>query len=164
VLFTGSSNLTIDAKSRLAIPAKYRGQWDPVRDGAAWYCLPWPTGHLRLYTEGRFHAMAQRGNDSLTLNEDEARLESDLFGFAERIEPDSAGRILLPKQLMDFVKLAPERDVTIVGARSRLEVHDRGAWEASAAARFAALPDLIARLDKSRPQNLNPGTDAGSSR
>lgn len=148
MLFTGSSNLTIDAKSRLAIPAKYRAQWDAVRDGAAWFCLPWPTGHLRLYTEGRFNALAQQGKDSLTLNEDEAQLESDLFGFAERIEPDSAGRITLPKPLMDFVKLGPERDVVIVGARSRLEVHDRAAWEASAAQRFAALPDLIKRLQK----------------
>jgi MraZ protein len=149
VLFTGSSNHIIDAKSRLAIPAKYRGQWDPVRDGAAWFCLPWPTGHLRLYTEGRFSALAQQqGHDSLVLDEDQAQLESDLFGFAERLEPDTAGRITLPKPLLDFVKLAPERDVVVVGARSRLEVHDRAAWEASAAKRFSALPDLIKRLQK----------------
>jgi len=148
VLFTGSSKLTIDAKRRLAIPASYRRHWDPVRDGAAWYCLPWPTGHLRLYTEGRFNVLAQQGKDSLTLAEDEAQLESDLFGFAERLEPDSAGRILLSEPHLAFVKLGTERDVVIVGARSRLEVHDRAAWEASAAQRFAALPDLIKRLHK----------------
>ncbi len=40
--FTGYSEHTIDAKQRLAIPAKYRAQWDDKRDGTAWYGVPWP--------------------------------------------------------------------------------------------------------------------------
>ena len=33
MLFTGTSEHTLDAKLRLAIPAKYRNQWNPERDG-----------------------------------------------------------------------------------------------------------------------------------
>jgi len=54
VLFTGHSLNSIDAKHRLSIPAKVRAQWKEERDGAAWYCVPWPGGILRLYTEAAF--------------------------------------------------------------------------------------------------------------
>jgi MraZ protein len=141
LLFTGLSNHAIDAKLRLAIPAKYRNQWDAARDGAAWYCIPWPTGHLRLYTEMRFRDLAERREQTLTPGRDEAELEKVLFGFAERIEMDSAGRIVVPKQHIELAKIGME--VVIVGAGSRLEVHDRPAWEASQNDLFNRLPELI---------------------
>ena len=47
MLFTGHSEHTIDAKLRLAIPAKYRNNLTPERDGLAWFCVPWPGGVLR---------------------------------------------------------------------------------------------------------------------
>ena len=59
MLFTGYSEHSIDSKLRLAIPAKYRNQWDSVRDGNAWFCIPWPSGLLRLYTESQFNRLAE---------------------------------------------------------------------------------------------------------
>jgi len=141
LLFTGLSNHAIDAKLRLAIPAKYRNQWDAARDGAAWYCIPWPTGHLRLYTEARFRDLAERREQTLTPGRNEAELEKVLFGFAERLEMDSAGRISIPRQHLELAKIGTE--VVIVGAGVRLEVHDRAAWEAAKDDLFRKLPDLI---------------------
>ncbi len=141
MLFTGLSNHAIDAKLRLAIPAKYRNQWDAARDGAAWYCIPWPTGHLRLYTETRFRDLAERREQTLTPGRNEAELEKVLFGFAERLEMDSAGRINIPKQHLELAKIGSE--VVIVGAGVRLEVHDRATWEAAKDELFQKLPDLI---------------------
>lgn len=141
MLFTGLSNHAIDAKLRLAIPAKYRNQWDAARDGAAWYCIPWPTGHLRLYTEARFRDLAERREQTLTPGRNEAELEKVLFGFAERLEMDSAGRISIPRQHLELAKIGTE--VVIVGAGVRLEVHDRAAWEAAKDDLFRKLPDLI---------------------
>lgn len=141
MLFTGLSNHAIDAKLRLAIPAKYRNQWDAARDGAAWYCIPWPTGHLRLYTEARFRDLAERREQTLTPGKDEAELEKVLFGFAERLEMDSAGRINVPRQHIDLAKIGTE--VVIVGAGARLEVHDRAKWEGAKDDLFNRLPELI---------------------
>ncbi|MCW5764492.1 MAG: hypothetical protein KIT68_00785 [Phycisphaeraceae bacterium] len=154
VLFTGYSEHQIDPKQRLAIPAKYRNQWDPSRDGGAWYCVPWPDGHLRLYTESTFTELARRGETSLTPGQLEAELESTLFGFAERLEMDSAGRIALPKRHLELTGL--KSDVVVVGARVRLEVRDRAAWQKQSEDRFKQLPGLIAQIEAYRRGHGGP--------
>lgn len=148
MLFTGHAELTIDAKQRLAIPSKYRSQWDTSRDGNAWFCVPWPDGSLRLYTEKRFESLAEQGQHSLTPGQDEAALEAELYGFAERIEMDSAGRITLPKSHLELAGLSS--DVVVLGARNRLEVRDRGRWMQTRDERFAQLPALVARIEAKR--------------
>jgi transcriptional regulator MraZ len=148
VLFTGHSEHTIDAKQRLAIPAKYRSQWKESTEGKAWICVPWPGGVLRLYPEKTFELLADAQAQTLTPASDEADLEADLFGFAERIEMDKTGRISLPRSHLDLVALTT--DVVVVGARNRLEVRDRTKWLASRAERFARLPSLVERIETSR--------------
>lgn len=140
MLFTGTSEHTIDSKQRLAIPAKYRNQWSPERDGAAWFCVPWPGVGLRLYTEFEFKRRAEQMPASLHPDEDAAALDADYFGFAERLETDSAGRISLPREHLELADL--KTDVVIIGARDRLEVRDRDTWNAGKLERFKNLKDL----------------------
>ncbi len=155
MLFTGHSELTIDAKQRLQIPAKYRNAWDEARDGKAWYCVPWPGGILRLYTEACFEGLASRGaaggSPTLTPDQDEADLEADFFSLAERIEPDSAGRIALPRQHLELAGLggsgASGTEVVVIGARNRLEIRERAAWQQTLSQRFARLPSLVAKIE-----------------
>lgn len=146
MLFTGSSEHSIDAKQRLAIPAKYRNQWSPERDGEAWYCFPWATGQLRLYTETTFTRLAQPKDDDARLapDPDLALLKSRLFGLTERLEMDSAGRIQIPKLHMEMIGLKAE--VAVVGAGDHLEIWDRATWSASLKSSFNSLPDLAARV------------------
>jgi len=148
LLCTGFAPATIDAKQRLAIPAKYRNQWETERDGSAWYCVPWPDGVLRLYTEGRFTTLAEQHEHSLTPDEDEADLDAVLFGLAERLEMDSQGRISLPATHLQLTGLGGE--VVVVGARNRLEVRERARWLESQDERFNRLPSLVARIDAKR--------------
>lgn len=148
MLFTGFSEHTIDAKQRLAIPAKYRNQWDPQRDGGAWICVPWPTGHLRLYTEAVFTQLSASDPGSLTPDEVEAGLDSDLFGFAERLEMDGSGRISVPRLHLELTGLGSE--VVVVGAKNRLEVRDRAEWTSSMKERFQRLPELARKMQDRR--------------
>lgn len=148
MLFTGHSEHTIDAKQRLAIPAKYRSQWKESTEGKAWICVPWPGGMLRLYPEKTFEILADSQAQTLTPASDEADLEADLFGFAERIEMDKSGRISLPKSHLDLVGLTSE--VVVIGARNRLEVRDRATWLASRSDRFARLPSLVEKIETRR--------------
>jgi DNA-binding transcriptional regulator/RsmH inhibitor MraZ len=161
VLFTGQSEITIDAKQRLAIPAKFRGgaRSAPARtqntggDGAspesdpqAWYCVPWPVGSLlRLYPEDAFHRLAQSPDDSLIPNQDLADFEASFFGAAERLEQDKSGRVRLPKWHLDLVGMPSE--VIVVGARNRLEIRDRATWLASQGDRFQQLTTLMDRME-----------------
>jgi MraZ protein len=147
--FTGYSEHTIDAKQRLAIPAKYRAQWDEKRDGTAWYGVPWPGGVLRLYTETLFNELAEMmGSKSLAPGRDEASLDAGLFGFSERLEMDKQGRVALPRLALELTGLGSE--VVIVGARNRLEVYDRAGWLATMRERFERLPEIADRLASGR--------------
>lgn len=148
MLFTGHSEHTIDAKQRLAIPAKYRSQWKESTEGRAWFCVPWPGGVLRLYPEKTFESLADAQAQTLTPVSDEADLEADLFGFAERLEMDKTGRISIPKSHLEMVGLSG--DVVVVGARNRLEVRERAPWLASRADRFARLPSLVEKIEATR--------------
>jgi MraZ protein len=148
VLFTGRSEHVIDKKLRLAVPAKYRNQWSIERDGSAWFCIPWPEGRLRLYTQKRFEDLAERGADTLTPSEDMAEFETTFFGSAERLEQDEQGRVVLPKEHLELAKIGSE--VVIVGARTRLEVWDKATWKAGEEARFRRLPTLVERIDSIR--------------
>ncbi len=161
VLFTGYAEATFDAKQRLSIPAKYRrsaataGQEEPQ---AAWYCFPWPERIIRLYPEQTFERLAGGGSPTLFPNEDEAQFDASFFGMVERVEVDSAGRVILPRQIVQIANLGNE--VVIVGARDRLEVRDKAAWLATAPERLAQLPSLLSRIESRKAEaarHFNPG-------
>jgi MraZ protein len=49
-----------------------------------------------------------------------------LVGFAQEVEPDSAGRLLIPPELRDFAKIT--RQVMFVGQGSHFEIWDLEMW------------------------------------
>lgn len=145
MLFTGQAEHAIDAKLRLSLPKKHRAQWDPPTQGESWYCVPWPTGILRLYPSLVFQRLAEQSAETLTPTEDQGELEATLYGLAEMLTVDAQGRIMLPKEHLDMTELG--RAVVVVGVRNRLEVHDLDAWQAERAKRFADLPNLVRKVD-----------------
>jgi MraZ protein len=149
VLFTGSSDHSIDAKLRLAIPAKFRKLSGGEEETGAWYCVP-AEGCLRLYPQKRFEELAEGMESSLIPDSDRAELDAVFFGLAERLEVDGQGRIALPKPHLELVGLQSGGEVAVVGARDRLEVRDRAAWRAGLQERFARLPALVSRIDARR--------------
>ena len=144
MLLTSHYEHTIDAKNRLAIPADVRARWRPEEHGMGWYAVPWTGQLIRLYPEKDFETRARSGFLSLTPDDDESELQATLFGMTKRLEPDAAGRIVIPDQLLQVTGLS--REVVLVGCGDRLEIRDRTAWNQSLAARIEQLPELLARI------------------
>ncbi|MEM7623150.1 MAG: hypothetical protein AAF235_08085 [Planctomycetota bacterium] len=145
LLLTGTSVATIDAKQRLAVPAKMRAQYTPA-DGEkpVWVSVPWPDGPLiRLYPLPVFASLAASQGGTLTPDEDTAALETTLFSLAERLDMDTAGRVRLPKRHLELSSLGS--DVMVAGANNRLEIWTREQWEAEELKRFQQLPSIIRR-------------------
>lgn len=157
MLFTGSYEHRIDAKSRLAIPADIRSRWSPDVDGNAWYAVPWTGGSIRLYTEAMFTERSRRYSSSLTPDPDQAELLTTLFGLAKRLEMDSVGRVRMPEETLALTGLADE--VALVGAGDWLEIRDRSAWRDSMKSRLEALPELMARLERKRSAESGPRSE-----
>ncbi len=149
--FTGQANATIDAQSRLAIPAKFRNRWNPQTEGKTWYCVPWPkTGALRLYTESMYEQLftAGRRNPSLTPDEEQAELDVILHSVTEQVNMDANNRIRLPAWQVQTLAL-PE-DVIVLGAGDRIEIRPREQWEATFTDRLdkmAALASMLAKRE-----------------
>lgn len=145
--FTGQADAVIDAKQRLALPAKFRAKWNPASDGVTWMALPWvPDKTLRIYTERMFEELfrAGRASPSLFASGDEARLEQAVFSATERLEVDQNHRVRVPAWQIE--KLGLPREVVVIGAGDRLEVHPRNRWHGG----FDAMLGEIGRLAERR--------------
>lgn len=144
VIFLGNTPATLDAKQRLAIPAKFRGKLNPGETGHEWVLLPWPDGALRLYLREDFEKLAGADQGGLFVDPDKAKLQKAFFGLAEPVQTDTAWRVVVSKELAARVGI--EKDVVVVGAGSWIEIRDRAKWQADSEADFHALPGLIATV------------------
>ena len=120
-LFTGSFEHSVDDKNRLVLPAVYRPR---LADGA--YLGPLD-GFLGLWPEDGFEAVLNKFDDGVGLGivSEEARDAFEAATFP--VQPDSQGRIAVPKKLREFAELTGP--VMVVGARQRLAVWARDRWD-----------------------------------
>lgn len=150
--FTGQAEATIDAKQRLAVPAKFRNRTNPETDGTTWFCIPWPqTNSLRLYTEKMHNELftAGRRDPSLTPDADQAELDVILHSVTEQVDIDSNNRIRLPKWQVEALGLPKE--VIVLGAGDRLEIRAREQWQDQFNDRLSKMSDLASKLAKRNP-------------
>jgi len=159
MIFTGHAELTIDAKQRLAIPAKHRSRHNPERDGSAWYCVPWGRRKLMLYTEKRFEEMAEKGDFTLTPDDETSDKASNFFGMCERLEPDSAGRIIIPQGHKKLAGIG--ENVVVVGCGKYLEVWNQESWTNGLEERFEGLKREMNKANsKEDPKGKQDATPA----
>jgi len=102
--------------------------------------VPWPTGHLRLYTERDFEAMVAPASRTLLTLESETTLLRSLFPYIERLEMDSAGRVTFTKEQMEMTGLT--HSVRVAGMQQFLEVGNVPD-KAVVLAEFQGLPAVI---------------------
>jgi DNA-binding transcriptional regulator/RsmH inhibitor MraZ len=113
--FAGYAEITIDDKGRLSIPAKFRAVVAPTDATAsppampqAYYVLPWDDA-LVILTERRFKALAAEPTAVIKPTMDAKTISRQrYFTLSERVEPDGAGRVTLPKELMSRMRLQGE--------------------------------------------------------
>lgn len=160
MIFTGHAELTIDAKQRLAIPAKHRARHNAERDGAAWYCVPWGREKLMLYTEKRFEEMVEKGEFTLTPDEETSERASNFFGMCERLEPDSAGRIIIPQSHKRIAGIG--ENVAMIGCGKYLELWNQEAWDRGQEKRFESLKSSVGLANRKEepkgPQDAAPNS------
>ncbi len=115
----GEYKHSIDAKGRLAIPAKLReelGEHFTVTKGL--------DGCLAVYPEAEWEGLEQRIR-SLPMSK--ARdLQRFFFSAAFDAELDSQGRILLPANLRKYAGLTKE--TVVIGAFNHAEIWDAEKW------------------------------------
>lgn len=130
-MFQGAIELTLDAKGRIAIPTRHRD----ALGGGGIVLTAHPDGCLLLYPRAAWEPIGSRVQSLSNFNEQARWWQRLLVGFAEELELDSAGRILISPALRRFAKL--EKQAMLVGQGSHLELWDSSTWEEKLAAALA---------------------------
>lgn len=122
-MFMGEYNHTIDAKSRLIIPSKFReilGDEFVVTKGL--------DGCLFVFDNTEWTAFEEKLQKlpSLT-NPDVRKFVRFFMAGATTVEVDKQGRILIPTGLRDFAAL--EKDVVMIGVGSRMEIWSKERYD-----------------------------------
>jgi MraZ protein len=120
-MFTGEYRHSVDAKGRVAIPARFRLQ---LEQGAV--VVRWVDGCAAIFPRPAFEALASKVS-VLPLSDEKARSVSRfLSSSAFEVESDGQGRIVLPGAIRDWAALATE--AVVVGAWDHVEVWAPDRW------------------------------------
>lgn len=122
-LLLGTYTPKIDAKGRMALPAKFRSQLGQglVMARGQERCI-----YLLPFDEFRRIA-SQIQRTSVGNKAAREYLRVFLSGAVDQ-EPDKQGRVLVPQMLRDYANLGS--DVVVIGVGTRAELWNRDAWEA----------------------------------
>lgn len=121
-MFTGEYRHTIDAKGRLAVPARFRAELA----GDAYVCR-WLDGCLAIFPRSAWEELAGRIRGLATVGDPTARtFARRVFSSAFPIELDAQGRVLLPAALRESEDLAGE--AVVVGLLDHVELWSPQRW------------------------------------
>ena len=124
-MFRGITQLSLDAKGRLAIPARYRGELMSFCVGRLIVTVD-PSKCLLIYPQPAWEPIEQKLNNLSSFESKTRNLQRLLVGNACDVEMDAAGRILVSPPLRQFAGLS--KDVVLVGQGTKFELWDETQW------------------------------------
>lgn len=139
IVLIGEYKHTIDAKKRLAVPAKLRKE---IGRGAV--LTRGLDNSLALYPAKEWQRMVEKLNQLPTGKLDARGFNRIILAGAAPVEIDSLGRILVPDYLKDYAGL--KKNVVIAGIYNRLEIWDEEKWEAYKKRMEAEVGNMAERL------------------
>ena len=121
-MLIGEYKHTIDAKKRLAIPAKFRKE---LGKGAV--LTRGLDNCLALYPQKEWKTMADKLSKLPHGQTDARGFNRIILAGAADVEFDSLGRILVPDYLKEYAGLG--KNIVIAGVYNRLEIWDELKWQ-----------------------------------
>lgn len=143
-MFRGATSLNLDAKGRLAVPAKHRDALQVLCAGSL-VLTAHPHRCLLMYPQPDWEPIQAKVMSLSSFDRQSSALQRLLVGFAEDIELDASGRILVSPVLREFAGL--EKQAMLVGQGSHFELWSMEAWKAQ-------LEKAIANDDMALPSEL----------
>ena len=125
-MFEGAIALSLDAKGRLAIPARHRESLLAAAAGSL-VLTAHPHRCLLLYPSPAWQPIRDQILKGSSLNPAVAAIKRVLVGNARTEELDSAGRILVANELREYAQL--EKTVYLVGMGTHFEIWSEAGWK-----------------------------------
>ena len=142
-MFRGASVLSLDAKGRMAIPAKHRQRLLDECNGQLVLTM-YQDPCLLLYPLPEWEIVEKRLSELSPLDETAQSIRRLMMGHATDVEMDSHGRLLLPPLLRDLAQL--EKDLMLIGQGERFEIWNERTWSEQR----QVWRDQAAKMDKTQ--------------
>lgn len=120
-MFYGESAISLDAKGRMAIPARYREQIEEVCSGRLVLTYnAFDNDSLWLYPESVWSRVRDQVMGLSSFDQRHRALQRRLVGSAAEVSPDASGRIQIPQTLRDVANL--EKRIVLMGLGQKFEI------------------------------------------
>ena len=125
-MFRGINNLALDAKGRLAMPARYRERLLESCAGRLIVTVEFDPC-LLVYPLPEWEKIEEKLVALPSMNKQARTLQRRMMGHATECEIDSQGRIRLPGILQEQAGL--EKKVVMIGQGKKFEIWDESVWQ-----------------------------------
>jgi MraZ protein len=116
-MFLGEFQHSLDAKGRVILPVRFRGQ---LEGGAVMARAL--DGCLGVYPPDEFDRLAATLREARERGPRERQAARTFFAGAVEITPDRQGRVAVPPHLREYAHL--DRDVVVAGSFDHIEIWD----------------------------------------
>lgn len=125
-MFQGATPLTLDAKGRMAIPARHRELLNGEAQGKL-VLTAHPRGCLLLFPGPVWVDFRERVLNVSEIDKVTEGIRFVMIGMAEPLTPDAQGRILILPPLREFAGL--EKQLMMVGQGTHFQIWGEAAWK-----------------------------------
>ncbi|MCC2666989.1 MAG: mraZ [Gammaproteobacteria bacterium] len=126
-MFRGINSITMDAKGRISMPARYRERLQ--EEGIARMVVTIDTEErcLLLYPLSEWEVIEAKLAQLPSFNPQARRIQRLLIGHATEGELDGNGRILLSRELVEYAGL--KKEAVLIGQGKKFELWDETHWQ-----------------------------------
>jgi MraZ protein len=140
MLLTGSYRRSLDDKQRLALPKQIRDILGPLE---RLFVTPGTDRSLAVYSEARLSELGSMLAKKSPAAEDVKAFSRLFYARAIAVEIDRQGRIRIPPELANTVRIGSE--VMLVGVGDHLELWELGIWEAFVSGALPRFDEIAAK-------------------
>jgi MraZ protein len=129
-MLLGEFEVTLDAKGRFMLPVGFKRQL-PENGSSRFVLSRGFEACLTLYTEAQWQKVAAVVNRLNEFNPKSRQFKRVFLNGATFVEPDAAGRLLVPKTMLEYAKL--NKDLVFSAQMDKVELWDADAFRAQTA-------------------------------
>jgi len=125
-VFRGVTNINLDAKSRMAMPTRYRERLAEHCGGQMVVTIDTEEHCLLIYPIDEWEVIQRKIEALPSFNPAARRIQRLLIGHATDVDIDGSGRLLLTQPLRDYAQL--DKKTVLLGQGKKFELWSEELW------------------------------------